>query len=244
MDGRKMESSIKLDYSKGIMWQLWQAEFNLEQYCKFVNEPKHFVNPVRDIIMFDNWIMEGGSRTHWSVVPLFWTPMMCWYLYCSNVGPLFSVLLMVYGFFYWGFMEYTMHRFIFHSDDSWLPDNKVAMFIHFLMHGIHHAFPMDRYRLVFPLIPALVLYFSFFLPQITLTLPNEWHNAAVAGATIGYIVYDLIHYFIHHSSPKDGSYMKTMKVYHMQHHYKNGLAGFGVSSKFWDKVFRTELEIK
>ena len=32
-----------------------------------------------------------------------------------------------------------------------------------------------------------------------------------------------------------------MKSYHMQHHYKNGTVGFGVSSKLWDVAFGTEL---
>ncbi len=114
--------------------------------------------------MFDNWFMEGGSRTPWYVVPTFWTPVAVWYLYSSDVGLLFSALLVLYGLLYWTFMEYTMHRFIFHADDSWLPDTKLAMFTHFLLHGIHHAFPMDRYRLVFPIAPAIVLYFTFFLP--------------------------------------------------------------------------------
>jgi 4-hydroxysphinganine ceramide fatty acyl 2-hydroxylase len=27
----------------------------------------------------------------------------------------------------------------------------------------------------------------------------------------------------------------------MQHHYKNGDIGYGVSSKFWDYVFGTEI---
>ena len=54
----------------------------------------------------------------------------------------------------------------------------------------------------------------------------------------------MIHYFFHHATPKDGSWLKIMKVYHMQHHYKNGTVGFGVSSKIWDVVFGTELVTK
>jgi len=58
---------------------------------------------------------------------------------------------------------------------------------------------------------------------------------------LGYVAYDMIHFFLHHSSPKSG-YFKDLKVYHMQHHYKNGLLGFGVSSKFWDYVFLTHIK--
>jgi len=46
------------------------------------------------------------------------------------------------------------------------------------------------------------------------------------------MLYDEMHYFMHHSSPQAG-YNKDMKMYHMQHHYKFGTIGFGVSNKFW-----------
>jgi 4-hydroxysphinganine ceramide fatty acyl 2-hydroxylase len=39
-----------------------------------------------------------------------------------------------------------MHRFLFHVDE-WLPDNRWALAAHFLLHGVHHYLPTDRYRL-------------------------------------------------------------------------------------------------
>ena len=35
----------------------------------------------------------------------------------------------------------------------------------------------------------------------------------------------MIHYFIHNSSPKDGSYMYIMKRYHASHHFKEPYQG-------------------
>lgn len=37
------------------------------------------------------------------------------------------------------------------------------------------------------------------------------------------------------------SYYKQLKKYHLQHHFADYNNGFGVSSRFWDKVFGTEL---
>lgn len=37
------------------------------------------------------------------------------------------------------------------------------------------------------------------------------------------------------------SYYKELKKYHLQHHFSDYQKGFGVTSKFWDKVFGTEL---
>ena len=34
---------------------------------------------------------------------------------------------------------------------------------------------------------------------------------------------------------------KQLKKYHLQHHYADYENGFGVTSRFWDKVFNTEL---
>jgi len=51
----------------------------------------------------------------------------------------------------------------------------------------------------------------------------------------------MIHYFTHHGAMKDCNHMKEMKRYHMLHHYRNGDIGFGVSSKFWDRIFQTEI---
>lgn len=42
----------------------------------------------------------------------------------------------------------------------------------------------------------------------------------------------------HYSLP---SFYKQLKKYHLQHHYADYENGFGVTSRFWDKVFSTEL---
>lgn len=40
------------------------------------------------------------------------------------------------------------------------------------------------------------------------------------------------------------SYYRQLKHYHLQHHYSDYANGFGVTSRFWDRVFGTELEVK
>ena len=37
-------------------------------------------------------------------------------------------------------------------------------------------------------------------------------------------------------------YWKQLKKYHMLHHFADYQNGFGVTSRFWDKIFGTELE--
>jgi 4-hydroxysphinganine ceramide fatty acyl 2-hydroxylase len=44
----------------------------------------------------------------------------------------------------WTLLEYGFHRFLFHIDRL-LPDRPSFLTLHFLMHGIHHYLPMDKY---------------------------------------------------------------------------------------------------
>lgn len=44
----------------------------------------------------------------------------------------------------WTLLEYGFHRFLFHVDRL-LPDMPAFLTFHFLMHGVHHYLPMDRY---------------------------------------------------------------------------------------------------
>jgi len=109
--------------------------------------------------------------------------------------------------------------------------------MHFLVHGVHHTWPRDKYRLVMP--PAVGFsMFWIFLGIFVLVLgrTNVW--AFHAGFSLGYMTYDLTHYYIHHFSPRT-EYGRNLKKHHMLHHFKENTRRFGVSSKFWDYVFRT-----
>ena len=37
------------------------------------------------------------------------------------------------------------------------------------------------------------------------------------------------------------AYYRELKKYHLQHHFADYENGFGVTSRFWDRVFKTEL---
>lgn len=60
------------------------------------------------------------------------------------------------------------------------------------------------------------------------------------GIGCGYLCYDMTHYCLHHLKSR-GGYFKNLQRYHNQHHFSGEDAGYGVSSKFWDIIFRTEL---
>ncbi len=60
----------------------------------------------------------------------------------------------------------------------------------------------------------------------------------MGGLLIGYILYDMTHYYTHHAKPRT-RWGKFLRAYHLAHHHKHWEAMFGVSNPFWDIVFRT-----
>ena len=97
---------------------------------------------------------------------------------------------------------------------------------------------MDRYRLVMP----PILFAALSAPMVMLAhivFPAAVANGVIAGSYSMYVVYDTMHYALHHT--KLPAYFREMKRYHLEHHYKNYELGFGVTSKIWDYVFHTML---
>ena len=143
------------------------------------------------------------------------------------------------GLFLWTFAEYTLHRFLFHHK----PTSPLQERIFFLFHGIHHAQPQDKTRLVMPLpvsIPVAAIFYGLFHFAVAVLLnAPQWVPPLMSGFLTGYLMYDLTHYATHHFPMRSG-YAKFVKRYHMQHHYKDPNTRFGVSSPVWDWVFRTQ----
>jgi sterol desaturase/sphingolipid hydroxylase (fatty acid hydroxylase superfamily) len=112
----------------------------------------------------------------------------------------------------------------------------------FLFHGVHHAQPQIKTRLVMPpvvSIPLAAIFYGLFYVIFALLIQSpQWVSPVFSGFVIGYLIYDLTHYATHHFPMRSG-YLKFIKRYHMQHHYKTPDKRFGVSSPIWDKVFNT-----
>ena len=84
--------------------------------------------------------------------------------------------------------------------------------------------PFDSKRLVFPPIGAAFLAFLFYFP-FTKSLPGGYGLAMFAGGLLGYVLYDLTHYYLHHGTPPRGSYLHSLKYYHVLHHFDDHSTG-------------------
>ncbi|KAH8434226.1 fatty acid alpha-hydroxylase [Aspergillus melleus] len=231
-----------LDLNKPLLLQLWNSGFSKEFYLDQVHRPRHYKGGA-SAPLFGNFL-EPLSITPWYMVPIIWLPPVTYgtVLGLAGLGNVpAGVAYWLTGLFLWTLIEYIMHRFLFHVD-KYLPDNRVGITLHFLLHGIHHYVPMDKYRLVMPPALFVVLATPFWKLAHSVFFYN-WYAALTVfcGGVFGYICYDLTHYFLHHRNLP--LYYKQLKKYHLQHHFADFDNGFGVTSRFWDRVFGTELEM-
>ena len=229
-----------LDLNRPMFPQIWFGGFSKEFYLEQVHRPRHYRGGA-SAPLFGNFL-EPLSKTAWWVVPTVWLPPVAYGSYYGFNGIAHTPEAVAYwflGLFLWTFFEYVLHRGLFHLD-KYLPDNRVGITAHFILHGIHHYLPMDRYRLVMPPTLFFVLAIPFWKLAHTLFAYNKFVAVEVfSGGIFGYICYDLTHYFLHHRNLP--LYYRELKKYHLQHHFADYENGFGVTSRFWDRIFGTQL---
>jgi sterol desaturase/sphingolipid hydroxylase (fatty acid hydroxylase superfamily) len=187
--------------------------------------------------MFDNPILEWGSRVHPIVPPLVFLPVIGFLLVRAvgheNLSAASVAGVFVLGVLAWSLTEYLLHRFIFHLE----PDSRWGRRLHFIIHGVHHDFPHDPMRLVMPPAVSIPLAIVFWLGFRALLGP-AWALPAFAGFLLGYLVYDMAHYHMHHHRAKNRLSL-ALRRYHYRHHFQQADRGFGVTTPLWDRVFRT-----
>jgi sterol desaturase/sphingolipid hydroxylase (fatty acid hydroxylase superfamily) len=199
-------------------------------------------NKEEPIRLFKSDFLEFFTHISPIAVLVIWVPIVAYFIYRGIAIQQASALTMVFGIlfglFFWTFAEYTLHRFLFHFK----PRNPWQERLSFLMHGVHHAQPRDKGRLVMPpvvSIPmALVFYGLFYLVFVYVLMIPNWVSPVFAGFLLGYLAYDMIHYATHHFPVKKG-YFRMVRRNHMHHHFQTPDKRFGVSNPLWDYVFKT-----
>lgn len=133
-----------LDLSQPLLWQLWNSDYSKAFYLEQVHIPRHLVGSAK---IFGSPFLEVFTKTPWYMVPVFWLPIIAYNVNQSLQAGLTNEqagTIFFGGMLFWTLAEYTIHRFLFHVDDM-LPDSTFWLVAHFLLHGIHHYLPMDRY---------------------------------------------------------------------------------------------------
>jgi dihydroceramide fatty acyl 2-hydroxylase len=185
--------------------------------------------------LFGSRFLDRFTRVHHLVPVVLFLPaiVVLGALGIDRLGVGTALLLAMAGYAGWTLTEYWMHRVVFHFE----PEDGLGARFHWLIHGVHHEHPNDPMRLVMPpsvSVPlALVFYVLFWL-----ILGADRALAFGAGFYVGYLLYDMIHYHLHHRVPRTRM-GKKLRELHLRHHFQDDERGFGISAPWWDVVFRT-----
>jgi dihydroceramide fatty acyl 2-hydroxylase len=185
--------------------------------------------------MFESRLLDALSRVHPAVPVLIFTPaivlLAAWSL--SQQSVLGTAGLVVAGYALWTLFEYWLHRIVFHFE----PEEGLGARLHWIIHGVHHDHPNDPLRLVMPPAVSVPLAACVF-GLLYLICGTRYAPGLGAGFFAGYLVYDMMHYYLHHFRPR-GPLGRMLRERHMRHHFQDETRGFGISAPYWDEVFGT-----
>jgi 4-hydroxysphinganine ceramide fatty acyl 2-hydroxylase len=216
------------DLDQPLLYQLWSENYSKTDYFNWIHSPIK-----RNIRIFKSDYLEMLTNTPWYIVPCFWVPYIAsiWLQCAPNVDFWVFCSLVLTGFSIWPMFEYSFHRFVFHINETLIPGYNICYCAHFLLHGLHHLCPQDKLRLVMPVVLFWSL-MSLTREALFRCLPIDKNTGwlLTSGVIIGYMYYDLIHYYLHNGS----NYYRQLRKYHFSHHYKDSNLKFGVSSTVVD----------
>lgn len=137
-----------------------------------------------------------------------------------------AAILLGVGF--WTLVEYFLHRYLLHHV-PWIKER-------------HHDHHEDQQALIgTPTWMSLSLLLAVVLLPAVLLTSLAIGSGFTAGMMLGYLWYAAMHYGLHHWKAAPGSYFFRLKQQHALHHHFDDMGNFGVTSNFWDHIFRTKV---
>lgn len=215
---------------------------NVEEYQAFkkgeIRMPSH-LKPKKEEQgrLYKSKLIEMLARSPFWVPHVMWMVIFIGFLIWSfvNTALTFNEIVITFlgGYITWTFMEYMIHRFVYHTE----VDSEGFLKFQMDMHGNHHLYPKDPERLAMPPIPGLLLAAMFF--GLFYVIMGVYAVAFFPGFIFAYDMYIILHYYQHRvKSPKYKPWQKLWQ-HHKAHHYSNPYAAFGVSTRLWDVIFGT-----
>ena len=136
---------------------------------------------------------------------------------------LVDAILFAAGMFAWTIVEYVVHGVLGHAHRTFVTP----------LHDVHHRDPRAVFALGAWIPTAVVLIGALAIFGLT---PGV---ILYGGIVCGFGVYEFVHYRIHFAAPSSVVEAR-LRARHLAHHLHEPDAIFGVTSRIWDVVFRTE----
>jgi 4-hydroxysphinganine ceramide fatty acyl 2-hydroxylase len=144
-----------------------------------------------------------------------------------------SLLAVYLGLVYYGLLEYTIHRWIFHG--NWLSDENPMK----KGHASHHEFLQQPIAqpFFFPVIIGLVHW-----APLSVLLPEYFVSYILFGLFTGYLYYGLLHHVMHSGYKHRSRYFRRLAAFHVLHH-KYPESNFGIIATMWDRLFDSRFQV-
>jgi sterol desaturase/sphingolipid hydroxylase (fatty acid hydroxylase superfamily) len=173
----------------------------------------------------------AGYFADFAVYPPLSAALLGYGLFAAPGDRLRVLLVFAGGLAFWTFAEYFLHRIFFHHVPGCME-----------LHEAHHRRQKE--------LIGTPTWMSLGLFALLVVAPAYWlaripeASAFAAGMMLGYTWYVAVHYGMHHWKARPDSYFFRLKRRHALHHHYNDMGNFGVTTGFWDHVFRTNLNIR
>ncbi len=191
--------------------------------------------------LFKNKWLDMLTRTHIAIPVGMFFIYAAGLIYYATIATDLSISTIISlffgGLFFFTFVEYNVHRRVYHMP----PSSERAKKISYTMHGVHHDYPKDKQRLAMP--PLMSIAVGTILLLLFELVLDKYSFAFLAGFMVGYAGYLLVHYSVHIFRPPNNA-LKSLWTNHAIHHYGDDTILFGVSSPLWDYVYGTLPEKK
>lgn len=191
--------------------------------------------------LFKSGLLESLTRTNFLFPVIFYyaaaAGCLLYALLRLEHDSWYNWILLPCGMLTFTLVEYLLHRFVFHFRAETPKEQKLK----YTIHGVHHAFPKDKDRLVMPPIISVGVALLFWIFFYTLTGEFVWY--LFSGFLAGYSTYLIIHYSVHRYRPPR-NFLKILWRHHSLHHYYSDDVAFSVSFPLWDWIFGTMPSLK
>jgi hypothetical protein len=137
--------------------------------------------------LFKNPILEKLSRTH-IAVPLiifavYSSALLYWNVTHTSLSVGTSVFMFFIGLVAFTWVEYLVHRYLFHMSTY----TRLRAKFQYTVHGVHHEFPKDKDRLAMP--PLLSITISTILLFLFRLVLGDLVFSFLPGFLVGYALY-------------------------------------------------------
>lgn len=140
----------------------------------------------------------------------------------SDLGPI--ALAGGVGLLSWSLVEYGIHGVLAHRFKTFVTP----------VHWGHHRTPAAVFTSAVAWVPI-----AGAILAVSVAIAGDALGAAFTGGLlVGFLRYEHIHWRIHFR-PARGTRQERLRAHHLAHHFVNPKAYHGVTTRFWDHVFRS-----